>query len=134
MYELFEGKKEVRTVKEKEDTNSFQKIKKKLKFERDIDLVILCTSIGLYRTKIKKSDVKENNFRLTKLVNIPTFENARFFDFIILTFLNIETNRMHEFESYFYTGFKILKEWYNNNDQNMNNTLERYSSIIDDLI
>lgn len=133
-YQLFEGKIDVRTVKKPEDVESFQKIKRRLKFERDIDLIVFCASIGLYRCEIKKSDEKTKKTSLVKLTTIPTFDRARLFDFIVLTFLKIEGERMHEFESYFYTGFKILEEWFQNNDGNMNNTLERFSTIINDLL
>lgn len=133
-YELFEGRTDVRTVKSPEDITSFQKIKRRLKFERDIDLIVFCASIGLFICEIKNSSEKMKKTSLVKLTTIPTFDRARLFDFIILTLLKVENQRMHEFETYFYTGFKILEDWFQNNDSNMNNTLERFSTIINDLL
>lgn len=132
-YEIFEDKKDVRTVLKKADFGFFKDAVKKLKFQRDIDLVIFCASLGLYRSKLKGLDRKERNPSLKKLTSIATFDNRRLFDFLIMIYLNVEKERMKEFEAYFYTGFLILKNWFEKNDKNMNNTIERFCTIYDDL-
>ena len=133
-YEIFEGKKDVRTVRRNADKEFFQRAVKKLKFKRDIDLVIFCTSVGLYRSKLKGLDRKERSPSLKKLTSVATFENRRLFDFLILTYLNVEKERLKEFEAYFYTGFIILKNWFEKNDKNMTNTIDRFCTICDDLL
>lgn len=133
-YEIFEGIKDVKTVRKSEDIEFFQRAMKKLKFERDIDLVVFCTSIGLYCCKIKGSIITEKNPSLKKLTSMTTFERRQLFDLLILNFLKVENERIKEFEMYFYQGFLILKNWFENNEKNMTNTIERYSTIIDDLL
>ena len=133
-YEVFESSKDIKTVRKKDDVEFFQKAMKNLKFERDVDLVVFCASIGLYRSKLKNLEIKENNPSLKKLTSITTFDKSRLFDFIILTYLNTEHERMKEFENYFYTGFTILKKWFDENDKNMTNTIERIYNLTNDLI
>ncbi len=133
-YEIFEDEKNVRTVLLKADIDFFKKALKSLKFSRDIDLVIFCASLGLYRSKLKGMGHKERNPRLKKLTSITTFDNRRLFDFLIMTYLNVEKERLKEFESYFYTGFIILRNWFYEYDKNMNNTIERFCSIYDELL
>ena len=133
-YEIFEDKKDVRTVLLKADIEFFKDAVKKLKFQRDIDLVIFCASLGLYRSKLKELENKERNPSLKKLTSIATFDNRRLFDFLIMTYLNVEKERMKEFEAYFYTGFIILKNWFDKYDKNMNNTIERFCTIYDELL
>jgi len=131
---IFEDKKDVKTVRRKADVEFFHRAVKKLKFKRDIDLVIFCASLGLYRSKLKGLDRKERNPSLKKLTSIATFDNSRLFDFLILTYLKVEKERMKEFEAYFYTGFVILKNWFDENDKNMSKTIERFCTIYDDLL
>jgi len=133
-YTIFEDKKDVKTVRRKADFEFFQKAVKKLKFKRDIDLVIFCASLGLYRNKLKGLGRKERNPSLKKLTSIATFDNSRLFDFLIMTYLNVEKERMKEFEAYFYTGFIILKNWFEKNDDDMDNTIARFCTIYDDLL
>lgn len=133
-YEIFQGAKDVKTVRKADDTEFFEKAMKKLKFERDIDLVIFCTSIGLYQCKIKGKNIKEKYPSLKKLTSMTTFDRRKLFDLLILNYLKIENERVKEFEIYFYTGFLILKEWFDNNDDDTINTIDKYSNIIDDLL
>ncbi len=133
-YEIFEDEKNVKTVLRKADMEFFKKALKALKFPRDIDLVIFCASLGLYRSKLKGMEQKERNPSLKKLTSITTFNNKRLFDFLIMTYLKVEKERMKEFEAYFYTGFIILKNWFDKNDKNMNNTIERFCTIYDDYL
>jgi len=133
--ELFNGVKDVKTVRKNEDKDFFKRAMKKLKFEKDLDLVVFCASIGLYRSKLMEFDKKEKNPSLQKLTSITTFNRnqAKLFDYLILTFLKVENDRMGEFELYFYTGFKALKKWFDSNEKNMGNTVELYCTLIEDM-
>jgi len=132
-YEIFQNAKDVKTVRKPEDVEFFQIIMKDLKFERDIDLVVFCASIGLYKYILKGTDIRDKYPSLKKLTSMTTFDRRRLFDLLILNYLKVENERIKEFEIYFYTGFLILKEWFKNNKENMKNTIDLYSNIIDDL-
>jgi hypothetical protein len=132
-YEVFEGAKDLKTVRRNEDVEFFQRAKKKLNFELDLDLIAFCTSIGLYRSKLRGVEKKEPYPSLTKLTNILSFERRQLFDLLLLAYVGVEKDRMKEFEAYFYTGFKILEEWFEKNDKNMINSIDRFSSLYDYL-
>ena len=132
--DVFEGEKDVRTVKRNDDAEFFQRAMNKLKFERDVDLIVFCASIGLYRSKLKGIETKESYPSLRKLTSIMTLDSRRLFDYIVQSYLGVEKGRLKEFECYFYTGFKILEEWFDKNDKNVTGTLERFSTLNEDLL
>ena len=132
-YEVFEGAKDVKTVRRNEDVEFFQRAKKKLNFELDLDLIAFCASIGLYRSRLKGVEKREPYPSLTKLTNILSFERRQLFDLLILAYVGVERERMKEFEAYFYTGFKILEQWFEKNDKDMTSSIDRFTSLYDFL-
>lgn len=129
-YKLFEDKKSIKIMRREEEREDFNRIKKKLGFGEDIDLVTFCASIGLKK-------YIESNLRLDelpgskKLADISTFDESKLFDYLIITCLNEKEKRLRKFESLFYTGFKILKKWFDENGVDIRKELEGFSDILD---
>jgi len=130
-YEPFEGEKSVRTVRLKKDEKFFKKAVKKLGFKKEIDLVTFCAAIALYKEYKYKTLEKKLLTSAKKLVGIESFDKKDLYDLVILEHLGFKENRLKEFEKYFYTGFNILKEWFEENDADANSEIERFCGIWD---
>ena len=130
-YAPFEGEKSVRTVKLKKDKEFFKKAVKKLGFKKEIDLVTFCAAIALYKEYEYKTLDKKLLTSTKKLVGIESFDKKDLYDLVILEHLGFKENRLKEFETYFYTGFNILKEWFENYGPDVNSEIERFCGIWD---
>lgn len=134
-YQLFEKASDIRLYKPgSRDREEFDKIKAKLHFIRDLDLIVFCAAIGIRSVKLLNGAEKEPAPSLTKLVSIISLDTASLYDFIVLVYLETSEQRMTEFESYFHTGFRVLKDWFNKNDKLMTNSLERLCVLYDDFV
>jgi hypothetical protein len=129
--ELFEGSKAFPTVRNKDDKATFKTAMKVFKFSMDLDLVIFCAALGLYVSKSKQR-IKPEAGGVEKLVSISTMDipTAKMFDYLIIAFLESKTERMKEFEKYFFTGFVYLKEWMQKNEGDIINTLDAFEKLI----
>jgi hypothetical protein len=130
-YELFEGKGIVRKVKLKKDKEFFDRAKKKLGFPEEIDLVTFCTAIALYKEHIGESLDKKDNLSLKEMAKMYSFKKGKLYDFIILNRLEVRENRLEEFEKYFYVGFEILREWFEQYGPDATSEIERFCGILD---
>jgi hypothetical protein len=124
--EIFEGAKSVRIWKGNRET--FDRIKKKLGLSNDIDLVTLCASIAFH--KYKSIDNLENMPSRKKLADMGVFEDRELFDYFIISCYGCEQNRLKVFESFFYTGYGIIKEWFETNAPLLINELEAYVDLV----
>ncbi|MGV9141428.1 MAG: hypothetical protein ACOC1X_00660 [Promethearchaeota archaeon] len=134
-YELFEGKKVVRKPKIKKDKEFFEEALEKLSFKKfqEIDLVTFCAAIGLYK-EYKGENVVFEEPKLKELAKMYSFKKADLYDNIVLNFLEIDSNRLEVFEKYFYAGFKILEEWFEDYGPESKCELERFSKLWDYLV
>lgn len=130
-YEVFEGKGIVRKVRLNKDKEFFNYAKEKLSFVEEIDLVTFCTAIALYKEHLEEPLDKKEKLSLKEMAKMYSFKKAKLYDFIILSCLEVQENRLEEFEKYFYAGFEILRKWFENHGPDTTNELERFSSIWD---
>ena len=133
-YELFEGKGIVRKVRLKKDKEFFDRAKKKLGFADEIDLVTFCAAIALYKEHIGESLDKKDNLILKEMAKMYSFKKGKLYDFIILNRLEVRENRLEEFEKYFYAGFEILREWFEQYDPDATSEIERFCGILDCIV
>ena len=130
-YVPFEGEKSVKTVRLKKDGEFFKKAVKKMGFKKDIDLVTFCVAIAIRKEYEDKTLAKKPLTSSQKLVGMESFDKKDFYDLIILEYLNFRKERLKEFETYFYTGFTVLHEWFEENDAEASSEIERFSGIWD---
>jgi len=133
-YELFEGKGNVRKPRLKKDQEFFDRAKKKLGFPEEIDLVTFCAAIALYKEHIGESLDKKDNLSLKEMAKMYSFKKGKLYDFIILNRLEVRENRLEEFEKYFYVGFEILREWFEQYGPDANSEIERFCGIWDYVV
>jgi len=133
-YELFEGKGIIRKVRLKKDKEFFNHAKKKLGFPEEIDLVTFCTAIALYKEHIGESLDKKDNLSLKEMAKMYSFKKGKLYDFIILNRLEVLEKRLEEFEKYFYVGFEILREWFEQYGPDVISEIERFCGILDYII
>lgn len=131
MYKPFDGEKAVRTVRRKTEQVFFKKAVKKLGFKNEIDLVTFCVAIALRKEYKDKTLNKKPLTSAKKLVGMESFDKKDLYDLIILEYLNLREKRLKEFETYFYTGFNILKEWFEKNNADFSYQIERLFDIWD---
>lgn len=133
-YELFEGKGNVRKPRLKKDQEFFDRAKKKLGFPEELDLVTFCAAVALYKEHIGESLDKKDNLSLKEMAKMYSFKKRKLYDFIILNRLEVRENRLEEFEKYFYAGFEILKEWFEQYGPDVTSEIERFCGILDYII
>lgn len=132
-YSVFEGKKSVRSVRKMTDKNFFKEMTKKLSFKKDIELVTFCVALAMRKEHQEDGLTKKSMTGGTKIAGMESFEKRELYDRIILDHLNIEEDRLIEFETYFYTGFNMLREWSEEYGPDANSEIERISSIWDKI-
>lgn len=130
-YEVFEGKGNVRKPRLKKDKEFFDRARKKLGFKEEIDLVTFCTAISLYEEHLGGHLNKKQAPSLKEMAKMYSFKKRKLYDFIILNYLEVQEDRLKEFEKYFYTGFEILREWFEEHGADANSEIERFSGIWD---
>lgn len=130
-YEVFEGKGIVRKPKKKKDKEFFNNIKEKLGFNNDIDFATFCTAIAIYKKYNNEPLDMKDKPSLKEMAKMYSFDKKKLYDFIILSHLEVEEKRLEEFEKYFYAGFELLKEWFEEYGPDTNTEIERLCSIWD---
>ncbi len=133
-YELFEGKGSIRKPMLKKDKEFFDQAKEKLRFTEEIDLVTFCTAIALFKEHHGEHIDKKDTLSLKEMTKISSFKKAKLYDIIILNYLEVEEERLDIFEKYFYAGFEILKEWFENHGPDANSEIERFCGIWDYIV
>ena len=130
-YVEFEGKGVVKKPRLKKDQEFFDNAKEKLGFKEEVDLVTFCTAIALYKEHLEKSINKRDKLSLKEMAKMYSFKKRKLYDLIILNCLKVQENRLEEFEKYFYAGFEILKEWFEDYGPDVNSEIERFCGIWD---
>jgi len=130
-YDVFEGKQVVKKPLLKKDQEFFNDAKEKLGFKEEMDLVTFCAAIALYKEHLKKLINKEDKLSLKEMAKMYSFKKRKLYDLIILNCMNLQENRLEEFEKYFYAGFEILKEWFEDYGPDVNSEIERFCGIWD---
>ncbi len=130
-YDVFEGKGNVRKPRLKKDQEFFDDAKEKLGFKEEMDLVTFCAAIALYKEHLKKSINKKDRVSLKEMAKMYSFKKRKLYDLIILNCLEIQKERLEEFEKYFYAGFEILREWFEEHGPDVNYEIERFCGIWD---
>lgn len=125
---VFENKGSVRYVRNKTDQENFKKIKAKFGLKRDIDLVSLCASVGFFKLQKKKLEVYKLS-RPQKLVDMTSFSDRYIFDALVIAYLEKETGRLDCFETLFYSGFKIMLQWYSHKGPETTSELESFVNL-----
>jgi hypothetical protein len=132
-YEVFEGKLTVRKPRRKEDQEFFERAKGQLGFREEIDLVTFCVAIALFK-KSEDGDIElEDKVSLKEMAKMYSFGKSKFYDLLVLNFLDTKEDRLYLFERYFYAGFKILQRWFSENEPSIitNTGLERICEVCD---
>ncbi|HUS49057.1 MAG TPA: hypothetical protein VMZ91_02775 [Candidatus Paceibacterota bacterium] len=133
-YEIFEGKKKVRKIRNTKDNNDFDIFKKRFGFSEEIDLASFCTAISFFK-KYKGDHVEIfPPPSMMEMANMQSFKKAKLYDSLILHYLDIAEDRLVEFEKYFYSGFKFLRDWLERYGPNLNLEIELYSELWDFLM
>lgn len=132
-YEIFEGKNKVRKFRNKKDDNDFDALKKKFGFSDEIDLASFCAAISFF--KKNKGDPIEilSPPNMKEMAMMQSFKKAKLYDFLVLNYLDVENDRLTEFEKYFYSGFRFLRNWFEIFGPNFNLEIELYSALWDHL-
>ena len=130
-YEVFEGKGVIKKPRRKSDKDFYDEAIKQLNFKSEIDFATLCASIGLFMKNNNKQIELIDDLSLQEMTKMASFQKKELYDLIILSHLEIKEDRLNEFEKYFYAGFLILKEWFEDYGPDMNSEIERFCSIWD---
>ena len=126
---VFENKGAIHFMSGKEEQKLFREIGTKFGLKRDIDIVSLCASVGLF-TKHKGTFTSHIMKKTKKLVDMTSFTDRRIFDTLIIQYLGKETGRLKCFETLFYSGFKILYDWYTKKGPGTESALESFSNLM----
>lgn len=129
---VFDGKKSIMIMRSQSEQEDFRRIKEKLGFKKDIDLVVLCASVALKKygndtAKLTSMPSKQ------KLVDISAFSDRRFYDALLRVYLDRNKDIRDIFEDYFYSGFLWLRQWLSSAGPDVSCELEALSDIWDDL-
>jgi len=132
-YEVFEGKGTVRKPRIKKDQDFFERAKGQLGFREEIDLVTFCVAIALFKKSDDGNIELHDKVSLKEMAKMYSFEKSKFYDLLVLNFLDTKENRLELFEKYFYAGFEILQRWFSENESGVitNTRLERICDICD---
>ena len=113
--EIFSNADSIQTISSKAEREKLQEIKRDLGIDTDADMIILCAAIGLYRSALK-GEGKATPPAFTKLTNISIFKDSKLYDRIIRSMCKIEKPILKDFNEYVYTGFKIVKDWFDSHE------------------
>ena len=130
--EIFSNADSIQTISGKTEREKLQEIQRDLGINRDADMIILCAAIGLYRSALKGEE-KVTPPAFTKLTNISIFEDSKLYDRIIRSMCKIEKPILKDFNEYVYTGFKIVKDWFDKYEPT-NYTLDSWSDFITKML
>lgn len=113
-YTLFEGEPQLESIlfPEKE-RDAFKNLRKELGFTYEKEFFTFCVSVALYsldknpKEKIQTLDRKQV-FQAWSALK----EKAPLYDYLIITHLKTLIKRKDKFEDLFYTGLKIVLDWW----------------------
>jgi len=129
---LFEGKGNIRKVKGKKDEEFFNNAKQLLGFKEEIDFVTFCVALALIKKYLGKK-LPDNTYSLKEMAKMYSFKKADLYDLLIMEYVGKSENRLEEFEKYFCSGFKMLRDWFDNFGPDANWEIERFCEICDFL-
>ena len=108
---IFDDIDSIQSLSKKTDKELLQKIQKDMGLKNESDFIILCAAVGLYKCALK-GDATEPPLGFKKLTNISIFEDRKLYDRIFQTLLDIPEPFIKDFNTYVWTGFKIIREWH----------------------
>ena len=108
---IFDNIDSIQSIAKKIDKEKLQEIQKDMGLKNESDFIILCAAVGLYKCALK-GDATEPPLAFKKLTNISIFEDRKLYDRIFQTLLEIPEPLIKDFNTYVWTGFKIIREWH----------------------
>ena len=112
---IFDNIDSIQSIANKDRKEELQKIQKDMGLKNESDFIILCAAVGLYKCALK-GDATEVPPAFKKLTNISIFEDRKLYDRIFQTLLDIPEPLIKDFNTYVWTGFKIIREWHRDYD------------------
>ena len=109
---IFDNIDSIQSIAKKTDKELLQKIQNDMGLKNESDFIILCAAVALYKCALKKDDTTEVPPAFKKLTNISIFEDRKLYDRIFQTLLDIPAPLIKDFNTYVWTGFKIIREWH----------------------
>ena len=108
---IFDNIDSIQSIANKDRKEELQKIQKDMGLKNESDFIILCAAVALYKCALK-GDATEVPPAFKKLTNISIFEDRKLYDRIFRTLLDIPAPLIKDFNTYVWTGFKIIREWH----------------------
>ena len=108
---IFDNIDSIQSISKPTDKERLQQIQKDMGLKNESDFIILCAAVALYKCALK-GDAKEVPPAFKKLTNISIFEDRKLYDRIFRTLLDIPAPLIKDFNTYVWTGFKIIREWH----------------------
>ena len=113
---IFDNIDSIQSIAKKIDKEKLQQIQKDMGLKNESDFIILCAAVALYKCALKKDDATEVPPAFKKLTNISIFEDRKLYDRIFRTLLDTPAPLIKDFNTYVWTGFKIIREWHQDYD------------------
>ncbi len=128
--EKFEGEGKVNIFHKSLEYETFNNIKEGLNLPDKIDLYLLATSICIYKEEKGTLERDLKGLPSSKeMAKMYTFKKADLYDSIITHYKEVYEDRLEELEKYFYTGFQIIKEWWQKEGIDKEDELARFISL-----
>ena len=108
---IFDDIDSIQSLAKKTDKELLQKIQNDMGLKNESDFIILCAAVALYKCALK-GESTEVPPAFKKLTNISIFEDRKLYDRIFRTLLDIPAPLIKDFNTYVWTGFKIIREWH----------------------
>ena len=108
---IFDDIDSIQSLAKKTDKELLQKIQKDMGLKNESDFIILCAAVALYKCALK-GESTEVPPAFKKLTNISIFNDRKLYDRIFRTLLDIPAPLIKDFNTYVWTGFKIIREWH----------------------
>ena len=108
---IFDNIDSIQSIAKKTDKELLQKIQNDMGLKNESDFIILCAAVALYKCALK-GESTELPPAFKKLTNISIFEDRKLYDRIFQTLLDIPEPLIKDFNTYVWTGFKIIREWH----------------------
>ena len=108
---IFDNIDSIQSIAKPTDKEKLQQIQKDMGLKNESDFIILCAAVALYKCALK-GDATEVPPAFKKLTNISIFEDRKLYDRIFRTLLDIPAPLIKDFNTYVWTGFKIIREWH----------------------
>ena len=108
---IFDNIDSIQSIANKDRKKELQKIQKDMGLKNESDFIILCAAVALYKCALK-GESTEIPPAFKKLTNISIFNDRKLYDRIFRTLLDIPEPLIKDFNTYVWTGFKIIREWH----------------------